>query len=133
MNQIEKTVKTYAAGKPEIAAAFLFGSETAGRSHRESDIDIAFLLKPDCPPSAEFIMEISDKLTSLLQREADIVNLNSSSPIIRMQVLKKGKRIFTRDQQIYNDFFVRTINEYDDLKRIRSIIEKKILKGRIYG
>lgn len=133
MNQVEKIVENYAAGKPGIAAAFLFGSEATGHSHQASDVDIAFLFKPGCSPSGDNLMEIRDDLSSLLQREADIVNLNDSSPIIRMQVLKKGKRVFTRDQQIYNKFFVRTINEYDDLKRVRSVIEKKILKGRIYG
>jgi len=133
VNRIEKILKNYAADKPEIAAVFLFGSEAAGHSHQGSDVDIALLFKPDCSPSGDHLMEIRDELTSLLQREADIVNLNCSSPIIRMQVLRKGKRVFTRDQQMYNIFFVRTINEYDDLKQVRSVIEKKILKGRIYG
>jgi len=61
------------------------------------------------------------------------VNLDDASPILRMQVLKYGIRVYTRDVRRVNEFFVRTINEYDDLKRVRKPIEDNILKGRIYA
>jgi hypothetical protein len=41
--------------------------------------------------------------------------------------------VYTRDVRRVNEFFVRTINEYDDLKRVRKPIEDNILKGRIYA
>ena len=49
-----------------------------------------------------------------------------------MQVLKNGL-VVKKDSHTYNDFFVRTLNEYDDLKYYRQEIEKNILKGRIYA
>lgn len=65
--------------------------------------------------------------------EADIVVLNNASPIIKMQVLKKGALLVNKDRRVYNEFFVKTVNEYDDLKRTRREIEDNILKGRIYA
>jgi len=48
-----------------------------------------------------------------------------------MQVLKNSL-VVKKDTYTYNDFFARTLNEYDDLKYYRQEIEKNILKGRIY-
>jgi uncharacterized protein len=63
----------------------------------------------------------------------DIVVLNSASPVIKMQVLKKGALLISKDRKVYHEFIVRTVNEYDDLKRTRKEIENNILKGRIYA
>jgi len=109
----------------------LFGSVVKNNVHSESDIDIAILFERDI--SIDQILKIEDDLTSLLQNMSYIVNLNRSSPIIKMQVLRTGKKIFERKPGVYSKFFVRTLNEYDDLKRVRSVNEKKILRGRIYG
>lgn len=50
-----------------------------------------------------------------------------------MQVLKNGVIAVNRDRSIYNDFFVKTIKEYDDLKRIRKEAEDNLLKARVYA
>jgi hypothetical protein len=50
-----------------------------------------------------------------------------------MQVLKNGVLIFKKDKRYFNQFYVETINQYDDLKQIRKKCEDGILKGRIYA
>ena len=131
LHSIEKKIATYVSGKPDILLVFLFGSVVKNNVHSESDIDIAILFERDI--SIDQILKIEDDLTSLLQNMSYIVNLNRSSPIIKMQVLRTGKKIFERKPGVYSKFFVRTLNEFDDLKRVRSVNEKKILRGRIYG
>lgn len=69
----------------------------------------------------------------MIKRETDIVILNNSSPVIRMQVLKNGVILINKNRAIYNDFFVRTVKEYDDLKRVRKEAEENILRGKIYA
>jgi uncharacterized protein len=133
MSTIEEMITRYLSRQPDVAVAFLFGSEASGRTRPDSDVDLAFLFYPGKQPSSELLPDIQDELTALLKKEVDLVVLNSANPVIRMQVLKKGKKVFQRDKKIYSDFFVRTINEYDDLKKVRAVIEKKILRGKIYG
>jgi len=58
--------------------------------------------------------------------------LNTASPILKLQVLKYGKLI-KKDQKTYNDFFVRTLNEYDDLQYTIREIENNMLRGKIYA
>ncbi len=133
MNKTEKQIADYLSGQQDITLAFLFGSVVSGRLQPESDVDIAVLYTRGNVPSYDTLLDLKDNLSRILKREADVVVLNDASPIIKMQVLKNGKKIVDCDSRVYSDFFVRTINEYDDLKKVRSINEKHILKGRIYG
>lgn len=132
MKYIEKELKKYVEDRGDIELAFLFGSVVSGANTAISDIDVAILFDKDSLPDGLAQLKIEDKLTSELQKEVDLVLLNNSSPIIRMQVLRKGKKIYEKNRKAYSTFFVRAINEYDDLKRVRAVIEKKILQGRVY-
>lgn len=131
MNDIIEMLKEYFKDKEEILLVFIFGSLVGGHMTGESDVDIAILFKR--MPDFKEILHLKDDLSELIKRETDIVVLNNSSPIIRMQVLKNGVMVVNKNSAIYNDFFVRTIKEYDDLKRLRKEIEENILKGRIYA
>ena len=132
-----RSIKEILAGtlerQKDLAAAYLFGSQTTDSKHRDSDVDVALLFQRGRVPGTDQLLQLQDELTSALQKETDLVVLNDNSPIICMQVLQKGDKIVERDRRAVNEFFVRTMNEYDDLKRVRSVIEKKISRGRIYG
>ncbi len=120
-----------AKSKTEIAAIYLFGSAAVGRLTPESDIDLGILFEQK--PSAIELVQLQEEFTNTLAVQADIVDLDAASPILRMQVLKNGIRIFTRNETRVHALFVRAVNEYDDLKRVRAPIEDNILKGRIYA
>lgn len=132
MKQI-KIIKEYLQEEAGIAAVYLYGSAASGRDQAGSDIDIALLYKQGMKPDINKQLQIVDDLTSTLEREVDLLVLNGASPVIRMQVLKKGKKIIERDRREVNRFFVQTINEYCDLKITRSVIEKNVNRARIYG
>ncbi|TVQ01777.1 MAG: nucleotidyltransferase domain-containing protein [Balneolaceae bacterium] len=132
MNIPERKISDYISGLENVAVAFLFGSQLSGNVHPESDVDIAILFTSGNVPTNDMQLDLKDRLSRILKSEADVVVLNNASPIIKMQVLKNGKKIIELDRRAYVHFFVRTINEYDDLKRVRAINENNILKGRIY-
>ncbi len=117
----------------DLVAAYLFGSQITNTTHSKSDVDVALLYQKRCVPEIDQLLQLQDELTSILQKETDLVVLNDNSPIICMQVLQKGEKIIELDRRAVNKFVVRTMNEYDDLKKVRSVIEKKIARGRIHG
>ncbi len=124
-------LKEHFKDKAQIILAFIFGSAVSGPMTKESDIDIAVLLSHK--PQFHEILNITNEVCRATGREIDLVVLNDSSPVIRMQVLKKGELIKSKSNAVYNDFFVKTIKEYDDLKRLRKEAEENILRGRIYA
>jgi hypothetical protein len=131
INDMAAKIKQCLLVYDDIAFAFLFGSSVQGGAAAFSDVDIAIYFTG----AVDFyrINGLREDLSELLGTETDIVVLNNASPIIRMQVLKKGALIVDLNRRLYNEFFVNTVKEYDDLKRTRKDIEDKILRGRIYA
>lgn len=126
-------IKNYLSGDPAILVSFLYGSQVTCHIKSNSDVDIALLYVRDHLPNTERRFQLVDDLISITKREVDLLILNDASPVISMQVLRKGKIILERDHQTYLNFFVKTVSKYDDLKRVRSGIEQNLMKGRIYG
>ena len=116
-----------------MSAVWIFGSQAKKTAGPLSDVDVALLYQPGKVPDVEFQLSLKEDLASLLKKEVDLVVLNQANPILKHQVYKTGKIILKKSASFYNLFFVRSINEYDDLKKIRQGIECNLLKRRIYG
>jgi predicted nucleotidyltransferase len=129
--RVVDVLQAYYRERREIAAVYLYGSVVKGRLTPESDIDIGVLY--DAASQRDFQKHADDQtaLTAALGREVDLVSLAEASPILRYQVLKYGERVLTRDPKTVNLFFVRTVNEYCDLKVIRREIERHMKEVRI--
>jgi Nucleotidyltransferase domain. len=120
----------------EIVAVYLFGSVLT-RDNPE-DIDIAVLVDEKQLERSRYpfpyLGSLISELNELgLDKEIDVVLLNSASPIICMQVLRTGKKVFERNGKAVIVFMVQAMGRYHDLKIIRKPIEQNILQGRIYG
>jgi len=118
---------------PDIAAVYLFGSQAQGKANFSSDIDVAVLYEKDRVPTVFDALQSKEELVSLLKKEVDFVVMNRANPILKHQIFKHGIKIMDRHSQFLGRFFVQSLMEYDDIKRVRAIIEKNILKGRVYG
>ncbi len=136
---IEKELVNVLAADDRVAAAYLFGSFLSGNFTNESDIDLGLLF---CDKSADSLEKIPNALSmfdlavdlsEMIGRTVDVVPLNNASPIICMQVLRKGKKIFERDSHLVNEFFIKVVNSYADLKMVRRPIERHILSGRLFA
>lgn len=124
---IEQVIRAFFAPLNGIQLVFLFGSAAAGRLTPDSDVDVAVLFEEK--PDALRLHALQEDLASALQRVTDLVPLNQASPILRMQVLKHGRLLLSSDPACYSRFFTATVNEYDDLKRIRRPIEEAMFKA----
>ena len=128
--QIKRTLRLFFTKEENIRLAFLIGSFATGKSRPDSDVDVAVLFGR-IPDHME-ILDLRERLSEGLKRDIDLVILNEAGPIIRMQALKTGIRL-RAEKGAYEDFFVRTVNEYDDLKQIRAPIEEAVLRRKIYA
>lgn len=130
-SEIQARLEDHFSSPTGILLVFLFGSAAAGMASKDSDIDIGILFENRS--DAFEVNKLACDLNAILKKDIDIAVLNSASPILKMQVLKKGVLVYAKDRKSYNQFYVDTLNQYDDLKQIRKICEDSILKGRIYA
>jgi len=111
------------------AALLLFGSRATGQAGPQSDYDLAVLVAGP-PPSWNAVQSLRSDLEELLSATVDLVVLDEASPILAMQVLREGRLIACRDAQELENFTVRTLTDYADLKIIRREAEKRLMEPR---
>jgi predicted nucleotidyltransferase len=116
-----------------VAAVILFGSQALGHAKQGSDVDVAVLFEHTKLPSAMNLLEIRNQLEDTLSSSVDLVCLNTSSPIIGMQVYKYGQPIIIPDQKLYDRYLIRLFTDYNDLKYLRKEAENTILERKFYG
>lgn len=140
LDQIEPAVRDFVAAKPEIDAAYVFGSIASGAARPDSDVDIAVLVSNAATAEDLFryrLKTMAELMAILGRDDVDLIVLNEASPLLAHRVLKKGKLIFERSPSARVAFQVRTVNRYLDTQPMRqlylSYLKKHAGEGRIFG
>ena len=144
-------LKEYFSRQPEVALAFLFGSEAKGTTHAESDVDIGVYFKPATRaleyetdkyyPEEEKIWSDLDKI---IGRQVELVVLNRAPVTLFAAVLGEGVKIFCRDEVLLGrltpaiedlaEEFVNLVDDFVEIKaRSRSLssADRTRLRGLI--
>lgn len=117
---------------PRLTALYRFGSAERGTPRPGSDIDLALLLNEPLPELRRF--ELAQELAIQLHRDVDLVDLRSSSTVMRMQVLSTGTCLASDDDAARREFEMYVYSDYARLNEERREILKSVTKrGLIYG
>jgi len=116
--QLQKELLPFFAGHPDIEAAYLFGSTALGNDGPDSDIDIAIRCTFDLSPEScfELRIEFMEELEKMLNRDTDIVVLNTASLKMIRQVLTHGMLIYAEDAERERMWAIQKQKEYFDFK-----------------
>ncbi|MCB0026119.1 MAG: nucleotidyltransferase domain-containing protein [Caldilinea sp.] len=121
----------YLAGQPDVLVAYLFGSTARGSATPLSDVDIAVLAPQTMSRERAFELRLAliDALQGLLHRdEIDVVVLNEAPLALRYRVLRDGKVLACRDEQVRILYQADTISRYLDFKPVIERHERAILE-----
>jgi predicted nucleotidyltransferase len=105
-------------------AIVLFGSQAKGLTHKESDIDIAFLANHKF--SEYEIFMIAQSLANKLKKEVDLVDLSKASTVLRAQIVGTGTVILDKDPLSRMKFFMQALKEYALLNEERRPVFERI-------
>jgi predicted nucleotidyltransferase len=115
---------------PEVVSAYVFGSHSEGRSHRESDLDIGVVMDRSLCPTRRDRFEASNRLSASLQSglgrsELDLVVLDDAPPTFARRVVLDGRRVFCRDPDgdhaFLRDVQLRAADLEPFLRRMRAV------------
>lgn len=86
---------------PEIELIYLFGSMATGKTHPQSDLDIAFW---NSSSSLEELRRfaIQEQLAALFSIDVDLVDMRIASEVFRYEIATTGRRIYTKDIERMN-------------------------------
>ncbi len=114
--QIEKLIAK-AKDDKDILAVMLFGSVARGEQNQNSDIDICLVLMPTKKPYNPLFLS-NKRIEYLSQFDLDIHIFQQIPIYIRKRVLKDGKVLFVRDEDMLYEVAFRTAQEFEDFKHI---------------
>lgn len=106
---------------PEVIAVYLFGSYVKDTRKPISDIDIAVILEN---PNVEIEAEIG----SLYSPEIDVVLFHRLPLHIQFEVLKYGRELFCRDDDLLLEIKMRVLRDYLDTQWLYERITRETLK-----
>ena len=106
-----------------VIFAYLFGSYATGNEWAESDIDVAvYVNQKKIKDLFHVKIELLTVLTDALKTDdVDLLILNEATPVLKYEVLTKGILIFTKDENVYTEFYLRGFKEFFDY---RYLLEK---------
>jgi len=113
----------------DVDIAYIFGSFL--ESEKFEDIDVGLVLNKDISPYARF--KLSMKVARELERkikprlEFDVKILNHSPIEFQHEVLKKGRVVFSRNEDKRIEFESRLISTYLDHRVMYDFIDKAFL------
>jgi predicted nucleotidyltransferase len=111
--------------RPEILAAYLYGSYAKGRPGAQSDVDIAVLLRERrgrvvrLPPTYE--VDLANAVSvAVVCSPVEVIVLNIAPPLLAREVLR-GRRFFTREPCTVMQQEYRIRQRYLDSAHLRAI------------
>jgi predicted nucleotidyltransferase len=105
---------------------WLYGSEAQGTSRPGSDVDLAALFRRRPEPLEVF--DARTDLEEILHRDVDLVDLDQTSPVLGMQVLRHGNLLVDQNPARRHTSFGRILGLYEDVKILRREVEKELFR-----
>jgi len=119
--------------------AWLFGSLARGRATRASDVDVALIFGESVNADRRFALrcDLSEEIARAAGVErADVVDLESASPLLAREVLRDGRLLFSADEPRRVRVVARQRMRYIDTAPMRRVLDaavrRRLAEGR-YG
>lgn len=105
------------AEKYHLSLVVLFGSQASGKTHRQSDVDIAILSENGLRPRE--LAELAYELSSALHiKEIDITDLDSAPPLLLAEIAKSAFSLYERRQSDFARFRIYAIKRFMEVKKL---------------
>jgi predicted nucleotidyltransferase len=113
-----------------VVSAYLFGSRSSSRTHRQSDVDVAVLLDWKSHSSRrdrfdERLLLSTELIAALSMNEVDLVVLNDVPPPLAAKIVTTGTLVFCsdleRDRAFVRDIQLRAADLLPFLRRARRV------------
>ena len=123
--QLERFVEI-AARDASILAVFLFGSRARGDEHEASDIDVCLVLKSE----RQSELRLSEKKHEYLsQFNLDVQVFQQLPLFMRHRILRDGRVLFARDEDLLYEKAFRTAQQYEDFRHRHEAYLQEVASG----
>ncbi|MBD3214851.1 MAG: nucleotidyltransferase [Candidatus Lokiarchaeota archaeon] len=114
----------------KILIAYLYGSCAVEKHTKFSDIDISVVLINDFEEPPLYFAQLANKFEKAFHNKIniDLRILNKQPPHFLFQVIKTGEIIYYRDRNFKDEFELRVITQYLDIKPLLDYFDNLFVK-----
>ena len=118
--KIKQQIIKYFQEKPEVAAAYLYGSYARGDARPDSDIDLAVLVTDKSKYTGFGIVQVvfAADLTKVVGIKVEVNDLDSCRVDFSHRVLTEGRLLVSNNEDARVNFEEKIIKNYFDLQPI---------------
>jgi len=116
-NALEK-IKKVLEKRPEVLAAYLYGSHAKGYAREDSDIDVAVIFMPDFKPDDPRIhsLELEDEVNKFVTDfRVNVIPAEAMSFPLKYEATVFGRLFYSRDEHLRVEKQLDLWAEYEDL------------------
>ena len=125
LNRLPEIFKKYSG----IQAVYLFGSAVTGKTHAESDLDLAIIPKDSSLRSKR--LEILTELARYGFSDVDLVFLDTNDVVLKFEAVHQNHLLYCKSDFDAGNFFSLTLRQYFDflpyLKTQREAYKRRVL------
>jgi predicted nucleotidyltransferase len=122
------------AEKYHLSLVLLFGSQATGKTHKQSDYDVAYL--SECPLT---LMEESSLIVDLMPifgtDAVDLISIHNASPLLAYEIARSAKTLYERIPGLFTSFYLYSLRQYEETKplfELRSVyLDRKIAELKV--
>ena len=133
--KIIKKVQKILTGEPDVLAVYLFGSQVGGFAGKESDLDMAVVVKDKRSLNELDFLRLLGSIHFPKNLDLCVVD-NTSSPFFLFEIISQGKRIYEKNEDEVTPFEAVVLKSYYDTRHLRNIYRlylKENLERGVYG
>ena len=129
MTEQDKIKVVDIAKKHGLALVALFGSQTSGFTHKESDVDVAYLSDKELSFEEEATLN-ADLIPVFQNDKISLVNLKKAPPLLLKQIVSNAVVLYEQRPHIFIEQFLYALRTYEEAAPLFALREH-YLKRRI--
>ena len=112
IDAIKTRIETLAE-KYDLSLLLLFGSQATGKTHKESDVDVAYLSSEKIAFEEEVNID-TDLIEIFKNNEVQLVNIKKASPLLLKKIVEGCIILYEKDRSIFTDLILHSKRMYEE-------------------
>lgn len=112
-----------------LSLVVLFGSQATGKTHKDSDIDIAYIAHKKLDFDVK--SSLNSDLTGVFGNErVDIVDMKTANPLLLRAIVRDAVVLYEKSRNIFDNIYVYAVKLYEESKPLFEL-KKYLLDKRL--
>lgn len=129
IDKIKPQIKQLAE-KYGLSLVMLFGSQVSGKTHKESDFDIAYLSneKLSFKDEGRIIIDLASIIGARDERLVNLSDIKKAGALLLKEIFDKHQVVFCADRNVYDSYKIFSVKNFIDSKPLFNLRDYLIKK-----